>query len=251
MNKIKWLTNAAFELTVNNKLITIDPSVRGMMFKGFDESVYKKPDYIIVSHLHWDHISEIRYLYDKYKPVIISGNSGREQLLDYLDGNHADVYPAIVNIELDFGVFKVKPLYAIHRNLGKKLNEPVSEEKLQQLKALDSKMPEIQKMGTLEMTNYLLTLENGYRILIWGGEFGILQENMLRDVKPDLALVQFSPTMPEKLMGIINAVKPKKIIPYHHDISLTVSQWMPLLENFKKQCPYEFIILNNGEEIAI
>lgn len=251
MSRLRWLTNAAFEIETSGTRITIDPCVRGMCCTTFDEKSYKKPDYVIVSHLHWDHIADLRYLYDTYSPIIISGNLGRESLIDYLDANHADIYPAVVNVELDFGSFKVKPIYAIHRNLKKKLNVPFTPDYLEKLKRLDPKMHCVQKMGTLEMMNYLLTLEDGMTILIWGGEFGVVQENMLRDLKPDVALVQYSPTMPDKLSRILDSIKAKKVIPYHHDISLTVNQWKPLLEDFKRSCPYEFVIMENGEEIQL
>ena len=251
MARLRWLTNAAFELETSGTRITIDPCTRGMCFRGFDEKTYRRPDYVIISHLHWDHIADLRYLCEIYHPVIISGNLGRGELIDYLDANHADIYPAVVDVELDFGPFKVKPLYAIHRNLKKKLNEPFSHDYLEKLKSLDPKMPDVQKMGTLEMMNYLLTLADGMTVLIWGGEFGVVQENMLRNLKPDVALVQYSPTMPEKLSRILDSIKAKKVIPYHHDISLTVDQWRPMLEEFKQSCPYEFVILDNGEEVQL
>ena len=251
MSRLRWLTNATFELETGETRITIDPCVRGMCCRSFDEKSYKRPDYILVSHLHWDHIGDLRFLYDKYHPLVISGSLGRSELIDYLDANQADFDPAVVNVELDFGSFKVKPLYAIHRNLKKKLNEPFISDYLEKLKCLDPKMHCVQKMGTLEMMNYLLTLADGMSVLIWGGEFDVVQENMLRDLKPDVALVQYSPTMPERLSRILDSIKAEKVIPYHHDISLTVDQWKPMLEDFKRNCPYEFVIMDNGEEIQL
>ena len=57
--------------------------------------------------------------------------------------------------------------------------------------------------------------------------------------------------MPERLSRILDSIKAEKVIPYHHDISLTVDQWKPMLEDFKRNCPYEFVIMDNGEEIQL
>lgn len=251
MTKIKWLTNSAFELTTDdNKIITFDPCVRFMAFKDYDESVYRKPDYVLVSHLHWDHIADIRYLYENYRPMILCGLLSRQPLAHYLNANLADIYPAVINQELDFGDFKVKPLYAIHRNVKKRLSEYDSPESIKYTQ-IDESIGELNEIGSLEMTNYLLTLNNGKTILFWGGEFGPVQENLLRDLSPDVAVMQASPTMMDKFGKTVDAIKPRMVIPYHHDFSLTRNQWMPLLQDFQKVCSAVFIILENGQEFDL
>lgn len=249
MTKIKWLTNSAFELTTDdNKIITFDPCVRFMAFREYDEKNYRKPDYVLVSHLHWDHIADIRYLYENYRPVILCGLLSRQPLIHYLNANFADIYPAIINQELDFDSFKVKPLYAIHRNVKKRLSDYAGPDSPTYTQ-IDSDIASIAEMGSLEMTNYLLTLKNGKTVLFWGGEFGSVQENLLRDLRPDVAVMQASPTMMDRFGKVVDAIKPKTVIPYHHDFGLAKEKWMPLLQDYKKVCTTDFVILENGQEI--
>lgn len=251
MTKIKWLTNSAFEFTTeDNKLITFDPCVRFMAFEEYDETVYRKPDYVMISHLHWDHIADIRYLYENYTPVILCGQLSRQPLAHYINANFADIYPAVINQELDFDSFKVKPLYAIHRNVKKRLSdyEPMTAETYTRI---DNDIASVAEMGSLEMTNYLLTLKNGKTVLFWGGEFGLVQENLLRDLRPDVAIMQASPTMMDRFGKVVDAIKPKLVIPYHHDFGLTKDKWMPLLQDYQKVCSSEFVILDNGQEICL
>lgn len=249
MIKIKWLTNSAFELTFeDNKVITFDPCVRFMAYKGLSEKDYNKTDYVLVSHLHWDHIADIRYLYEQYNPIILCGLLSRQPLVHYLNANFADVYPAVINQELDFGSFRVKPLYAIHRNVKKRLSDFAGSDS-KTYTQIDGDIASVAEMGSLEMTNYLITLPNGKTILFWGGEFGTVQENLLKDLKPDVAIMQASPTMMDRFDKIVDSINPSVVIPYHHDFSLTKEQWLPLLENYKKICKCKFIILDNGQEI--
>lgn len=250
MTKIKWLTNSAFELSVDGRLVTFDPCVRFMAFKGFDESIYRKPDYILVSHLHWDHIADIRYLYENYRPTILCGLLSRQPLVHYLDANFADIYPAVIGQELDFGDFKVKPLYAIHRNVKKRLSDYEGPDSMIYTQ-IDGDIASVAEMGSLEMTNYLLTLKNGKTILFWGGEFGSVQENMLKDLCPDVAIMQASPTMMDRFGKVVDAIKPKLVIPYHHDFGQTKDKWLPLLQDYQKVCSTKFAILENGQEMEL
>lgn len=248
--QVKWLTNSAFEITYKGQVITVDPSVRFMAYQGLDETSYAKPDYILVSHLHWDHISELRYLYSQYKPTIISGVLGRGQLVKYLDANAVDVYPAYPGNTIDFGIFKVEVLNNLHRDSGKTLEKQV-ESCVSHSQLIDDDILSLQEIGSLEMTNYMLTFDDGTRILIWGGEFSIVQENLLRNRKPDLALMQFSGSRSAELLSMAKAVKPLRIIPYHHDFSLTKDKWLPTLEKFRTQCPCDFIILDNCQSFEL
>lgn len=246
--RIKWLTNSAFEISYKNHVITTDPSVRFMAYKGLDENSYSKPDFILVTHLHWDHISEIRSLYSRYRPVIFTGALGRRELVRYLDANQVDVVPVYPGLSLDYGFFRLDALFAIHRN-----NKKTISAQLEAVKAkctlIDDDILGLQEIGSLEMTNYLITFDNGFRILVWGGEFSEPQKNLLKNCAPDLALMQFSASRNDEYADLVRAVNPKALIPYHHDSSCTKEKWLPQLQSYRDKCPCEFIILDNEQTI--
>ncbi len=248
-HSIKWLTNSAFEITYGNTVIITDPSVRFMAYKGLDENSYSKPDYILVSHLHWDHISEIRSLYSRYRPVIFSGVLGRRELVRYLDANPVDVVPVYPGMALDFGTFKLQGLFAIHRDNRKRMKDQLEKVK-EKCALIDDEILDLQETGTLEMTNYLITFDDGFRILVWGGEFSVMQENLLRDCCPNVALMQFSNSRRNEFSDMITAVNPEAVIPYHHDFSCTREEWLPMLEAFRAACRHNLVILDNEQSIS-
>ena len=248
-HSIRWLTNSAFEIKYKNQTITTDPSVRFMTYQGLDEHSFSKPDYILLSHLHWDHISELRNMYAMYQPKILSGTLGRKELVNYLNANQVDVLPAYPGLSMDFGSFRVEVLYGIHRNNKKTIREQLKDVEAK-CRLIDKDILGLQEIGSLEMLNYLITFDDGFRILFWGGEFSVMQESLLRDLSPDVALMQYSNSRKTEFLNMVDAVNPKAFIAFHHDFSCPKAKWLPMLEKCRSECRQNLIILDNQETIT-
>lgn len=246
---IKWLTNAAFELSYKDQVLITDPSVRFMAYPGLDFTSYSKCDYVLVSHLHWDHICELKQLYARYRPSIFTGMLGRGSLVRYLNANATDVIPVYPGLSLEYGTFKLEMLFNIHRDSKTTLEKQVQALE-EACKKIDDQLFGLQELGSLEMTNYQITYDDGFKVLFWGGEFSVSQHTLLKDLRPDVALVQFSDSRSDELLALLKAVNPKAVIPYHHDFSMPREKWLPMLQSFRKRCEHRFLILDNLETVV-
>ena len=81
-------------------------------------------------------------------------------------------------------------------------------------------LDKLQSMGGMEMCSYLITFENGFRILFWGGNIAQNQISHLRGLKPDVALMQYSKQGAITLSELAEAVQPGVLIPHHHDLKI-------------------------------
>ena len=74
--------------------------------------------------------------------------------------------------------------------------------------------------GCFEYRNYLLTLPNGTRILIWGNDPTPEQAELCRSLRPDVAILQRSvPTGKIAKKGeFAAAIGCKVVIPHHQDV---------------------------------
>lgn len=250
MTSIRWLTNCAFEIESDGRIITYDPCVRFMANESFSLSDYRKPDLVLVSHLHWDHISDIRYLYDTYRPLVMTGPMGRGELASYLDANQADIIPSHVNLDYDFGFCTVRPLFSVHKDVGMPLSRQI-ESAREKSDMIDSDMFSLQKTGSLEMTNYLITLKDSTRILIFGGELSAFQNKMLEGLEPDVAIMQYSYSQPDRYESLIQSIRPSVVIPSHHDFSKKEEVWRPLLKAFSEKAGKRFMIMDNNSTVVI
>jgi len=100
-------------------------------------------------------------------------------------------------------------------------------------------MENLQSMGGMEMCSYLITFENGFRILFWGGNIAQNQITSLKGLKPDVAFMQYSKQGAVALTELANAVQPGVLIPHHHDLKIpfkdprTVEKLKVLRETYK------------------
>ena len=63
--RLRWLTIACFELQIGDFSIVIDPCIGISPRAGFGAEVVEKANVILLSHGHWDHITDIKALMEK------------------------------------------------------------------------------------------------------------------------------------------------------------------------------------------
>lgn len=232
--RIKWLSNASFEIEKNGVTVVTDPYIDGNKNSPCTYESVENCDYITLSHCHWDHIPEILPLYEKFKPVILCGSLTAEPLCEWGDLNPYYVYPMDSNLELDFDTVKIKALFGNHVNL--KNNWSVINDKLSHNDICDERMAKIQAMGNLEYRNFLFTYPDGLKLLMWGNNLVPMQRNILKAEKPDIAVMQATGQIkdPEKFADFVAAFGPKIVIPHHMDLSKPMDAVIPKLLEVKE-----------------
>ena len=77
----------------------------------------------------------------------------------------------------------------------------------------------MQGIGSMEYRNYLFTLPNGTKILLWGNDPTPEQTNICKALKPDIAIIQRSAdcAMIKEKAKFAAAIGCKVLIPHHMD----------------------------------
>lgn len=216
--RIRWLTNACFEIHGCGQVVLTDPCLKQTTYKGFDVDSFDQVDHVVVSHLHWDHITELPDIYRKFHPCIFTGVMGADLLATWLDCNTSYIYPMFPDQELDMGPVKIKMLYNRHANVDKSKSEQTERCKSYDFMKDYPGMDALQSMGGMEMCSYLITFENGFKVLFWGGDISHSQIAHLRGLKPDVAFIQYSKQGAEAYTELANAIEPGVSLPHHTDL---------------------------------
>lgn len=247
--KIRWMTNASFQISACNTSIVTDPCLLQSSYKGFTRPFFGQVDYVALSHLHWDHVTELKDVLQDFSPAVFTGVQGSERLAEYLDMNTSFLFPMYPDQELDMGEFSVKAFYNRHANV--KLPYSQQEKKCQSYDFMPQYpgLERLQGIGGLEMYSYLFTFQNGFKVLFWGGNISRNQMTTLRGIKPDVALMQFSKQSTQGLCDLATAIEPKVLIPHHHDLKTPLSEAQPRLEELKALYPGRLVCPRNGETV--
>lgn len=83
---------------------------------AFGPEVIEGADIVLLSHTHWDHITDLAYVMEKFHCPVLCGELSAPALIEMLNANPHDVYPVTPNLELDFGGARVRALFARHTN---------------------------------------------------------------------------------------------------------------------------------------
>ena len=255
---IKWLSVACFEITDGNETIVSDPCVTESPLCDLTWENIEKCDFITLSHGHWDHITDIPRLIEKFHPLVLTGDQTAAPLARWTNYSPSRIYPMYPNMELDFDLVKIKALYGRHVDTGNGYNNQVEILATRPAVQADFGMNELQGYGSLEYRNFLYTFPNGTKILLWGNDPTPEQKNILKNEKPDIAILQYTKQAkdPEAMAILAREMGCKVLIPHHMDLKKTRSEYIPDIERFKEaflwQVPNgEFICPVNGQWIEL
>ncbi len=223
---VRWLTIACFEIRIGDFTVVIDPCVGESWNAPFDASVLDRADLILLSHTHWDHITDLKYLMDRFGCPVLCGELSAPALIRMLNANPHDVYPVTPNLELDFEAVRVKALFARHTNQHRtyaELNDPAHQRPWVNTQERFT----CGFYGDLEYRDYLITTPSGVKLLFWGSNNSPEQRAILRSLKPDVALMQFTKQTPEDLAALAEAGSVKVLIPHHMDLAMKDEEYLP------------------------
>lgn len=216
---IKWLAVTSFEIRCDGLTVVTDPYITECVGTDLTWEAVENCDIICLGHAHWDHITDIPRLVGKFNPIILCGDHTALPLAQWLNCTPTRIYPMSPDLELDFGGVKIRALYGRHTNLGHGFNDLCQRLNDNPLCVADPGIAALQPIGSLEYRNYLLTLPNGTKILVWGNDPTVEQVNICKALKPDIAIIQRS-VKPEDIARkaeFAAAIGCKVLIPHHHD----------------------------------
>ena len=238
--RIKWLTITCFEMQFGDTTVVSDPCIGASPLNDLTWENIDNCDIITLSHCHWDHITDIPALMDKFPAPLLTGSLSAMPMLRWLDCNPSRVYPMDANLELDFGDVFIKALFGRHTVLAhNSVTELEQHFTKNPLCAADKAMYDMQVMGSLEYRNYLFTDKNGTKVLLWGNEIIPTQINLIKSLRPDICIMQLSKQDPIAIAKMAADAGAKVLIPHHMDLKKTRDEYLPKVE----RCREEFLKL--------
>lgn len=255
--RIKWLGCACFEMDFGEGTFVNDPYITDNAATELTWESVEKCDYITVTHAHFDHITDIPALVEKYRPYILCGEATAWGLMKWGDLNPLMMYPMSPDQELDFDFVKVKALYGRHVLRGgpdATLSSLI--ERGRNMPALDGRpdLLELVPCGEFEYRNFLYTLPNGTKILIWGNRLDRPdQRNILRQARPDIAIMQMTTNSAADTVTICKEMGCKVLIPNHIDVPKGyMERVLEVKDELEKRAPeIRYIIPEYGEWISL
>ena len=221
----RWMAVSSFEMRFGNTTVVTDPYITECATTDLTWEDVENCDLICLSHAHYDHVTDIPRLANKFTPKLLAGEQTALQLARWLNYNPSRVYPMYPDTELDFGDVKIRSLYGRHISLGQGLNDLNVRIMSHELCVADPGMAALQEIGSFEYRNYLFTLPNGVKILIWGNTPTYDQLQLCKALAPDIAIIQRStkPAEIEQKAEFVAALGCKVVIPHHQDVRTTES----------------------------
>ena len=217
--ELKWLSVTCFEMKFGGVTVVTDPYVTECVGTDLTWEAIENCDMICISHAHWDHITDIPRLVDKFHPLIMCGEQTAMPMAKWLDYTPSRIYPMYPNLELDFDEVKIKALYGRHTDLKEGYNQLETRISGNPICSTDAGMASLQGIGCMEYRNFLFTLPNGTKILLWGNDPTVEQRNICKALQPDVVIMQRS-VKPEDIVKkaeFAAALGCKVLIPHHHD----------------------------------
>lgn len=216
---IKWLSTTCFEIRCDGVTVVSDPFVTDCKNTSLTWEAIENCDIICLSHAHFDHITDIPKLIEKFRPLLLCGEQTAMPMAKWLNYSPTRIYPMPPDLELDFDRIKIRALYGRHSEQGQGFNDLCKSLSTYRPCMESEEVNAMQGIGSMEYRNYLLTLPNGTKILLWGNDATAEQFNICKALKPDIAILQRSVSLAtiQKKAEFAAAIGCKVLIPHHMD----------------------------------
>jgi len=217
--KIRWITDACYEMILpNGKVIVTDPDTNYAGLKGFSVKDFSGADYILCTHTHFDHISDIGELAEKYHSKIFVGTMGAPELCRYFDINYNSIYPVSPGEVFECGDFTLEVFRAKHKDFPLEKNFRPSVFRPRAVNMGGEKGVELSHIGFMESLDFLITTQNHLRIMIVSGALTYRNiETTVKNKAPDIILRQCSISLEaEAFADVIDKLGCQLILPHHH-----------------------------------
>ncbi|WP_185864833.1 metal-dependent hydrolase [Blattabacterium cuenoti] len=113
MNLI-FINHSCYLLEISNKTLLIDPFLDKNDSNAFfllKKFLNKKIDYILLTHAHYDHVSDVEYFYQKNPNVLVISNY---EISNFFSKKGIRTYPINYGSFIQFSFGKLKYVLALH-----------------------------------------------------------------------------------------------------------------------------------------
>lgn len=214
---VRWFNTAGFEMILpGGAHLLVDPWLDSSDIYPFPLEKVERADYVLLSHVHFDHSQDISALLAKFpKARLFVGDLSVDALCAQQHVSLTNVYRVRPGEEYEFDDVKINVYAGRHTENAKGVYRP--EKFAENVDSLDSITG---WYGSLELQNYLITAADGTRILVWAGQTTPDQKYRFAGLKSDVAFMHLSPKQdPEVFAELVRAIGAKVVIPHHYDMT--------------------------------
>ena len=219
--RLRWLYEACYEIVLpNGTVILTDPDLRLHQLKVSAEDI-QRVDYILVTHTHFDHTSDIGYLVEKFHCKLLAGQLSAQELCRFFNLPYSSIYPVGPDDVFEF------PDVTFHFFRGKHTAPPPDPERGRPASALGTTKRNFDidghgfcdQYGWLEFFDFLIVAPNNQTILFCGGIPAFRKaEEMARLHHPDILIRQPGGFPdPERYAEWIDQIGAQVALPSHHE----------------------------------
>lgn len=215
--RVRWLNTAGFEMVLpGGAHLLVDPWLDSSDVYPFPLEKIERADYILLSHVHFDHAQDIAAILAKFpKARLFVGDLSVDALCREQRVSLTNVYRVRPGEEYQFDDVKINVYAGRHTENARGVYRPAE---------FDSDVSSLDRLtgwyGSMELQNYLITAADGTRVLVWAGQTTPDQKYRFAGLRPDVACMHLSPKQdPEVFAGLVQAIGAKVVVPHHHDLT--------------------------------
>ncbi|MEU7526848.1 MBL fold metallo-hydrolase [Saccharothrix sp. NPDC042600] len=229
---LRWLGVAGWELTFAGRRVVIDPYLTRLPVFGadggfiedypltvrkdlVDRHLAEKPELVLVSHGHYDHMLEAPYLVEKHGSRVIGTETHRNLLLAQ-GVPAANITLASGGEHLDFHGFTVQAFRGLHSVFGN--YGTFAPGTLTAVPRRPETIADLVEGGTLA---YLVDV-GGFSVLFLSGTANFI-EREVAGLRPDVLVLGMSghANVFDYTARALRATRPRVVVPSHHDDMVT------------------------------
>ena len=219
--QFRWINASCYEFKLlDGRIITIDPFL-DRSDKSFTVEDLSTPDYVLITHTHFDHIMELGALMERNDSarVFVSEITATE-LADYFQIRFGQVYGVENNLRLDVDGISILPSHGKHSRFKVRSRESLKWLANAAEKECGAKGQEqLMLLGSTVYTDYTVTLPYNLKIFITGGDKTLsVPYDTAREQAPFIVVRQVSNLdSPEQYAEIVARLGGKIVLPHHQE----------------------------------
>lgn len=235
--KIRWIDTSCFEIVTDQGIrIVTDPYIDECPNHPITADQVEKVDYILISHTHFDHITQVDRFYEQYRSKILASPVTTMKLLEEMDLSGQCMYPMDHGETLDFGDVAITRLSGHHTIPGRAdrhlVRESVISESLHKAFDMNAAYERLMPSGYWDFSNFYIETADNTRILVWGGGADPVDIQRARAFRPDILLMQIPSNKPDAIARFVKAVGAPIVIPHHQDSYLATKDVAQMMRDY-------------------
>lgn len=243
--RLRWLNTAGFEIVMSNgKHILLDPfldgNVNGLPCHPISIDEIERCDYLLLSHIHFDHAENVADLQKKFPQTnIFCPDLSADPLCQAKPINCCRLYRVRSGEKYEFDDVTIECFAGRHTEAARGSYRTGKGNVLP-----DGTLDQMMWFGSLELVNYLITANDGTKILVWAGMTSPDQKHRFAGLKPNISLMHVSPKQDfNEFAALTAAIGTQIIIPHHYDATEVLFEAVPdLLNDTSEENKRRFVV---------